>query len=204
MEISLNSKNYEYSYDSYGFLKQVNPEPFNYDVAYKYKQSTNIEMVKLRLGYLALHLKEDFSKMRAVDIGAGNNVFINYASHYFKSIVPYDLDGESISKEELHTTHWDIIFLTDVLEHFTDIDDLWKINFNYAYISFPEYPKDYPLDKYKHCKVNEHIYQLNEEGFTKFVKGKAEIIAISYPEDLIRTRWDENYRNITSVIIKRS
>lgn len=204
MQISLNSKNYEYSYDSYGFLKQVNPEPFNYDVAYKYKQSTNIEMVKLRLGYLALHLKEDFSKMRVVDIGAGNNVFVNYASHYFKSIVPYDLDGESISQEELYVTHWDLVCLFDVIEHYPNIDEFWKLNFTYAYLSFPELPKDYPLENWKHLKPSEHLYGLNAEGFKKFVEGKAEIIAMSYPEELIRTRWDNNYRNITSVIIKRS
>ena len=193
-----------YSRDVYGFLKQDNPRRFNYENAtYQNKQSTNSEMVKLRLGWLGLHLKEDFSKMTAVDVGSGSGIFVKEAQPYFKRLVPYNLTGDSISEKDLYSTNWGIVFLFDVLEHYDNVDLFWNLNFKYAYISYPEYHNT-PLNTWRHGKIDEHVYNMDILSMRRFVAGKAEIIAEGCPEDLIRTRWDKDLNNITSVLLKKS
>jgi hypothetical protein len=192
----------EFISDNYGFLKQKNPKRFFYGEQYKRNQATNIEMVELRLNWIRSHIQEELSTFSCVDVGSGNDCFVNNSKHVFKRIVPYDLSGKSISKKELQSTLWDMIFLTDVLEHFPNIDHLWKINFRYAYISYPEYHGT-PLKKWRHYKPNEHVYCLNINGMKWFVKDKATIIASGCPEDAIRKKYDEDLNNITSIILKR-
>jgi len=196
-----------YIYDANGFIKQKDPKPFEYSLDYKSHQSTNTAMVWLRLGWLSSILP--FSKMKtmnAVDIGAGNGSFVREAASVFKRIVPYDLAGESIDDIELYETNWDLIVLSDVLEHYKDINDLWGLNFKYAMISFPETPDEnkYDLSRWRHFKPNEHIYLLrlsqvipwiNEHGCT--------VEKFGNPEDMIRKRWDENMPNISTVLIKK-
>lgn len=97
-------------------------------------------MTWLRLGYLfAVFNKNvnDFSSWKVCDVGSGNGCFIKEAKKVFGYACNYDLCGDTISKEELYSTQWDIIFLTDVLEHFEDINDLFKIQAKYIFLSFP-------------------------------------------------------------------
>lgn len=204
--VEKNGRTILYERDDYGFLSQVAPEPFKYTLGYKARQGTNVEMVNLRIRWLRQHI-EDFKTFSAVDIGAGNMVFVKEAAKHFKSLVPFDLAGETISEFELYNAFWDIIFMTDVLEHFDDITDLFKIKFKYAFISFPETPDfdSEQLAQYRHFKPDEHIWMLNCEGFCRWaVDHGCEVVATGCPEDTIRTRWDKDRVNITSVILRMS
>ena len=195
----------KYTRDKHGFLKQMNPKPFDYNLSYKASQSTNIAMSWLRLGWLLSNLF--YGRIRhfnMVDIGSGNGSFVDEARKVFKRAVPYDLAGKSIDESELYSTRWDVVVMSDVLEHYSDIDMFWTLQFKYAMISFPETPKDYPLEDWKHYKPNEHIYCLNRESFEKWVKANGcEVIASGCPEDAIRKRWDNKKVNVSTFLIKR-
>jgi hypothetical protein len=197
-------KTIEYKTDKYGFLKQQNTQPFDYSLDYKAKQATNSKMAWLRLGWLsALIPYEELRDFNVVDIGAGNNCFVREAEKVFKRIVPYDLTGESIADTELYSTVWDLLVMSDVLEHYQDIDDLWELQFKYALISYPETP-DIDLERWRHYKPNEHIYCLNRPDFYRWVMGHGYyVVASGSPEDILRHRWDPDFVNITTVLIKR-
>lgn len=197
-----------YEEDKNGFSKQKNPKPFRYDEKYKEKQSTNPKMSWLRIGWLISNLRYSVvKKMNVVDIGSGNGCFISESKDVFKRIVPYDLCGESITKKELYQTHWDMIIMSDVLEHYKDIDDLWKLKFNFAFISFPEFPQgiiDKEIKKWRHWKPNEHIYNLTLLQFVKWIyKNNCITISCGHPEDLIRKRWNELKPNISTILFQR-
>jgi len=97
--------------------------------------------------------------------------------------------------------------MTDVLEHFDDINDLFKITWNYAFITYPETPKvkDYEeLTVWKHFKPNEHIYCLNEIGFKEWLEfNGCKVIASSHIEDAIRGCLHDNVSNTTTFLVKR-
>ncbi len=202
---STKTKSFVFNKDLHGFLKQENPEPFNYDKKYKAKQSTNDNMSWLRIGWLMAGLGFDKLKdFKVVDIGSGNGNFVKVGQKIFKQCVPYDLAGESISEAELYSTNWDLIVMSDVLEHYKNIDDLWNLNFNHALISYPEYHNSIELERWRHYKPNEHIYCLNLQQFLYWVKkNDYNIIQQGCPEDAIRTRYHKDLRNITTVLIGR-
>ena len=173
--------------DDYGFWHQMNPEKFQYTEDYKKIQKTTVEMSWLRLGFLFSVISPTIAKkFVACDVGSGNGCFAKEASRFFeKGIRQYDLSGESISREELIKTHWDIIFLTDVLEHFESIDDLFDISFDYGFFSFPETPKvdDWKqLVNWRHFRPNEHIWCLYADGMKQWVEAHGyEVISVGNP-----------------------
>ena len=191
----------------YDFWKQKDPQPFEYTVDYKLKQSTNIEMSYLRLGWISNFLSiPQMKSMNVVDIGCGNRCFLNCVTNSFKNVYGYDVAGESISKHDLYTLEWDLIVLSDVLEHFEDINDLFKMKWKYAFISYPETPVTdsiEELSKWKHFKPDEHLWCLNEEGMKAWLgNNNCNVLGISNFEDIIRSRWDETLPNITSFFIE--
>jgi len=194
----------------YKFWKQQNPKLFDYNMEYKNKQSTNENMCWLRLGFLASCLPPlIFKQLNVCDVGSGNGVFVHKFKHLFNYLCGYDLSGESISKEFLYGNLWDVIFLTDVLEHFNDIEDLFNIHWKYLFLSFPETPIEYEtqqqLEQWKHYKPNEHIWCLNTPGLMKwFDVHDCEILTVSNLEDLIRVPQNNSLVNITTMIIKNN
>jgi len=198
----------DYLLDENGFLKQVDPKPFDYSLDYKAHQSTNTAMTWLRLGWLSSHLSYGrLRHMTAVDIGAGNGSFVREAASVFERIVPYDLAGESIDDVELYETKWDMIVMSDVLEHYDDIDKLWGLNFKYGMISFPETPnpEEHDLSRWRHLKPNEHIYLMTRVKVEAWVKKHGyEVVGCGCPEDMIRTRWQADKVNISTILIKRN
>jgi len=201
----------QFERDKFGFWKQVAPAPFVYTEEYKSRQSTNESMSFLRLGWLAAHL--EFSKMkdmRVVDIGCGNGEFVRHAKKFFSSAVGYDVAGASISERELKNTEWDLVVLSDVLEHFANIDDLFDLKWKFAFVSFPETPsvsswEELEKAKFRHFKPDEHLWMMNTRGFREWADSMgAEIVAEDCFEDAIRTRWEANTRNISSFLLKRS
>ena len=193
----------------YGFWKQENPQPFQYTIDYKFKQSTNIEMSYLRLGMISNYITvDDMSSMSMVDIGCGNGSFVNCCRNKFKNVYGYDVTGDTISENELYSLYWDLIVLSDVLEHFEDINKLFDIKWKYAMISYPETPKVErweELKSWRHFKPDEHIWCLNKEGIIQWlIDNDCSVLGESNFEDLLRTRWEKTKPNITSLFIKRN
>lgn len=196
----------------YGFWKQQNPKPFSYSEQYRNSQSTNDAMSWFRIGWLSAALPyTKLREFRVVDVGAGNLRFTEIGKRVFRDCVPYDVEGEqSISTDELYQTNWDIACLFDVLEHFQDINDLFRIPATYYYLSFPETPDDDTLDmiggpaNWKHYKPNEHIWCLNRMGICEWLEDKGyAVLQAEYPEDVIRTRWCPDVPNIASVLARK-
>jgi len=199
----------EYAYDENGFLKQIVHYPFEYTQEYKDHQSTNVQMSFLRLGWVTSFFDfEEIRSMEVVDVGCGNGTFVKSCSNIFGNVYGYDVAGESISEERLYGKAWDLAILSDVLEHFDDIEDLFKINWKYCMLSFPEVP---PVEKFselmswRHFKPNEHIYYLYTEGVRRWVGKRPEVSVLGQSnfEDLLRTRWDKRKVNITTLLLKR-
>jgi hypothetical protein len=201
-----NINNAIFAKDKHGFLKQQEAIEFDYNEKYKKNQNTNLAMVGLRINFLSKYIPyEELQQFHAVDVGAGNNQFVTQTQTLFKRIVPYDLVGESITEDELYFRHWDLVVLSDVLEHYSDIDDFWRLSFTYALISYPEAPGEaITLSQWRHFKPNEHLYILNKEAFTRWVESHGcQVIAQDTPEDAIRTRWNPDYPNISTFLIHR-
>ena len=194
----------EFIKNSYGFWRQIDAKPFSYDCTYKAAQGTTIEMSWLRLGVLVGALGVNVADLRdwcLCDVGSGNGVFAKEAAKVFGDVCEFDLSGNSISVEELYTRDWDVIFLTDVLEHYTCIDDLFKIKFKYLFLSFPETPKvsdPAELKNWRHYKPNEHIWMLNKDGIVEWLEDNGrDIIYTGNPEDAIRkSSYDVNISTV--------
>jgi len=198
-----------YRYDR-GFVRQVSHQNFVYDQDYKARQSTDEAMSYMRLGWLAAHIPyEQWHGMTLVDIGCGSGTFLLHAADKFKIVAGYDLCGPSITKEDLMSTDWDIVVLSDVLEHFEDIEELFDMRWAYALISFPETPefeRFEEMQKWRHFKPNEHLWYLHSEGLRHWLeKEHSETVVVSSGdfEDAIRKRWDPELPNISTVLLKR-
>lgn len=199
-------------YDYEGpFIKQTKHSDFKYTIDYKARQSTNVQMSFLRMGWLSAHIPyEEMSQMNVVDIGSGNGAFIKNARSVFKRVRGYDLAGNSITKEELYETTWDLIVMSDVLEHFHDISDLFEMKWKYAMITFPETPEVDSFEdlmKWRHFKPNEHIYHLDLKGMEEWlanIDSSVEVVGSGHFEDHIRKRWDDRVPNITTMLVKRT
>jgi hypothetical protein len=194
--------------DEYGFWHQTDAKPFVYTEAYKQHQSTDVKMSFLRLGWLSSVLTVDeMRQMSIVDVGCGNGVFSRSAESMFKSVSKYDVVGESITAEKLYDTAWDIVVLSDVLEHFDNINDLFAIRWRYCFLSFPETPSVndwHSLKTWRHFKPDEHLWCLNKSGVELWMMDNhCKVITSSNFEDLIRRRWDPLYPNITTMLIRR-
>ena len=196
----------------YGFWKQVDPEPMKYTEEYESRQSTTKEMSWLRLGTF-FYLTEAFMKDKyrdyqnwlVCDVGSGNGTFVREASKVFGKVCGYDLVGPSISEEELHNIHWNAVFLTDVLEHFPDINDFFKIKSDIVFLSFPECPEVEnweDLKNWRHYKPNEHLWMLNSKGVRSWLRDN-DYFSMSLPgihiEDTIRKNPDVPH-NISTVV----
>jgi hypothetical protein len=192
----------------YGFWKQTNPQPFDYSLEYKQSQSTNTDMSFLRIGWISAFLPHALiRKISVVDIGSGNGTFVNVGKNVFGSCCGYDVNGESITREELYAKHWDMVVLSDVLEHFEDIEDLFKMKWEFCFVSFPETPKvksAIDLESWRHYKPNEHLWCLNVEGMIRwFEDHRCRVVGSSSVEDVLRRRWDDRKPNISSVLVNR-
>lgn len=193
----------------YGFWKQDDPKPFTYTPEYAGSQSTTEAMAFLRLGWVSALLPDDYLREASVvDVGAGNRAVEKFLGSHVGRVASYDVAGDSISREELRGTSWDLALFCDVIEHVPDLGFLWDIPWKYAYVSFPETPpvrtwRD--LRSWRHFKPDEHVWMLNLSGMTQFVSGRAggQVLGAGHAEDLIRTRWDPVFPNISSMLIRR-
>jgi len=180
-----------------------------YDADYLIRNSkTNIEMAYLRLGILLGYVSYDFlRKARILELGPGNGILM--ANWYSKGIKVEGFDiveslYTTINENTVYNTKWDILLAFDVIEHFIDIDDLWKINFEYGFFSVPYPPRDGIKPGWRHYRPNEHIWYFDDVAFEKWINANDYILLYKgTPEDVIRERWDLNQPNIMSYIIRK-
>ena len=196
-----------YEYDEHGFIKQLNPKPFNYTQQYNGAQSTNEAMSYLRIGFMLSYIPYDeFKKAIVLELGPGKGVFFEILKKHVAKIDGYDIDKDSpystVSIEQAYKNDYDIIVACDVIEHFSEINDIWKFNFKYAYFSFPWTPEVLTYN-YRHRKPDEHLYHIYPKAFVKFAQENGYNCSYSSPEDTIRTRWDKNIPNICSVFLSK-
>jgi hypothetical protein len=200
-----------YAYEN-GFIKQVDQHRIVYDDSYKAKQSTNVEMSYLRMGFMCAYIPyEKIKEMSMVDVGSGNGIFANCCRGKFKEVCEYDVVGENvISRDDLYSRTWGLVVLSDVLEHFENINDLFLMKWEYCLLSFPETPdvaSFFELMGWRHFKPGEHLYHLYRDGVVDWInrtKPDAVVVAWSNVEDLIRKRWNEALPNITTLLIRRT
>jgi hypothetical protein len=197
-----------YAYEG-PFIKQIEHEIIAYDEKYISQCRTTEQMAYMRLGWLAANINYDVLRtFKVVDIGSGQGVMLPVLEKACAVVKNYDLSGPSISREELYSTKWDLVVLNDVLEHYTQIDELFDLQWRYALISFPETPDVATfeeLTKWRHFRPNEHIYHLHQAGMYKWAnKMGAHVINANNFEDILRTRWDHNRTNITTMLLKRN
>lgn len=195
-------------YAKYFFWKQVDPQPFSYSLDYKQKQSTDERMSMLRLGWLACWFSpEQLRSVKAVDIGCGSGEFGRVTRRYFGELADFDVSGDSISREELEETPWDLVILSDVLEHMPDIEYLFRLNWKHAFISIPQPPLHEHYDElsgWRHFKPDEHLWILNTEGLQAWLKDRGcYILQQGFVEDIIRRPQEGCSVNIGSVLAMR-
>lgn len=196
-----------YAYEG-PFIKQITPTRISYNQDYVSKCRTTTDMAYMRLGWLSACVPYNALKtFNVVDIGSGTGVLASVFARACRNVKKYDLAGDSITKDELQNTVWDLVILNDVLEHYDNIDDLFSLNWRYAFLSFPETPNVASFDELKvwrHFRPDEHIYHLHERGIREWAqKFDAAVIASSNFEDILRTRWADDKPNITTMLLKR-
>jgi hypothetical protein len=184
-----------------GFIHQKDREEYYYDLEYKEKQSTNVAMSYLRLGWLSSHIPyEELREFTAVDVGSGNGEFAKCAKNHLRRVCEYDLAGDSISREELLEFPWDLAVFSD---------EFVEIPWRYAMVSFPQTPEFDSFEEmreWRHFKPNEHLWYMTGDGFVEWASTKIpnlEVVGQSFFEDMIRTRWDYHKPNISTVLLKR-
>jgi hypothetical protein len=204
----MNINGYNYELNSYGMMRQLNPKKFDYSKKYLDKQSTNENMSWLRIGYLSNVISyECLRDSKVIELGPGTGMFFDILQPYVRTIDGYDIvesKYSTVTLEDVRSTKWDLLCAFDVLEHFEEIDDLWKIDFKWGYFSMPCPPTSGITATWKHLKPNEHIWHIKPTSFKFWAEDHGySVVASGSPEDLIRNRWDEKERNINSFIIKR-
>ena len=199
-----------YEKRDHGFWKQKNPNEFTYTEEYKKKQSTNEAMTYLRAGWILGSIPYDeFKDFKVVDVGSGNNAMENYLKDKVKEFKSYDVAGESISKEELLSTSWDLAVFADVIEHIEELEEMFKPKWKYAYISTPETPEvedwmELKNSNWRHLKPDEHLWLLNKLGLEEYFNFNGiEVLSCDFLEDVIRTREYSDKPNIVSLLVKR-
>jgi hypothetical protein len=196
-----------YQKNNYGMITQVNPSGFSYDKQYASHTKTNHKMSYLRIGVLLgfIHVDE-LKKMNCIELGPGNGEFYKTIQTKVNDMKGYDLadtEFSNITLPQIYNKQWDILFAFDVIEHMEDINDIWKIDFNYAFISIPCPPQG-NLEDWRHLKPNEHLWHITASQFEKWANdNNYSVIYSGCPEDVIRIRWNKDKVNINTFIIKR-
>lgn len=226
----MNINGVPHHYDSHGFLKQSEPEKFDYSKDYLEKQGTTQAMAYLRMAIMAevTGIRPAHQPM-VLEIGVGSGVMLrelmrvygiaspasesqNLVCNVFGHDVgpaPDGMDGQMMSMAKIDECYWNMLFACDVIEHFHDIDHLWDFKFQFAYLSFPRPPEGFigsppSSTTWRHFKPNEHVYYLGQDEVTKWVEDHGyEVVYWGCPEDMIRRPPAGQAININSVIIER-
>lgn len=200
-----------YEKDHNGVIKQINREPFHYDLEYVNKRyntySTNDIMSHLRLGYLIGSIGREPKSI--LDVGYGNGAFLKLASEKFKcyghDISNYPTPDNVEFVGDIFNKQFDVICFFDVLEHYPDIYFIKDLQCNYIIISLPEchYFSDEWFENWKHRRPHEHLWHFNKHSLISFFNNNGyDCINISNIEDFIR-KTNLPYSNILSGVFKK-
>lgn len=199
----------QYRYDRFGTLEQTDARPYDYTPSYCQAQKTTTRLTHLRLGFFLGVLP--FGRLRDgqhLELGPGGGHFMMALREVGIRIEGHDLAAtpfSTVTRDEVHARAWDVLFLYDVLEHFVDIDELWRIDFATACISFPERPPEHLLADWRHLKPDEHRWHFTRESFARWAEAHGAVVqAVSDCEDAVRTRWHPDHPNICTVVITRA
>lgn len=197
-----------YYMDMHGIVHQKEVLPFEKDYGAErngYKDKS-MYLSYLRLGWIMSTIKSD--KINSLlDIGFGNGDFLRAAQDFSVYTYGYDLNYKYLppgSKPGNLTKKYNVVTMFDSLEHFNNLDIIFKIECEYLIISIPncKYPFDDEwMSNWKHLRPNEHLHHMNLISLLGFAISGYNYIAHSYFEDIIRKSDEE--RNILTVCLKK-
>lgn len=200
---------YEYERTKYG-LRQLNYKKISYDLNYikNNASKSNLLICDIRLNFLKSVVSLDQLKQFSVlELGPGNGEFYKYLQPLVYKINGFDkapTTFSNLSLNDIHNKKFNLLLAFDVIEHFEDINDLWKINFDIGYFSIPSPPSTGVSPEWRHFRPNEHLWHITKNEFICWIEDNGYcLLKYGYPEDEVRTRWNPDEININSFLIKR-
>jgi len=121
-----------------------------------------------------------------LDYGAGANFLTKFAPKGIK-IDSFDIGKFSVKYTGIRHNKYDLVFLSDVLEHIPDfrvLDKIFEIT-NYFYIATPILPLGNKLEGWKHFKfkTGEHLHFFTKRSLDLFFEARGfKNIKSGYPE----------------------
>lgn len=166
------------------------------------------QLAGLRLGYLLGIINEIPDSI--LDVGYGNGDFLNLCKDYIKNCYGNDITGYPLPKgvkfvENIFENYYDVVCFFDVLEHFTDINFIKKLQCKYIFVSVPwcHFINEDWFLKWKHRRPDEHLWHFNDKSIATFFKECGFfMVKQSNVEDIIRTSSDE-LPNILTCVFKK-
>jgi hypothetical protein len=141
-----------------------------YDIDYYYnllriQGKTGEQIAKIRWNFVS-----GCAPKNVLDYGCGIGFFGAYAP---KGVKIESFDIMPVIQTAIIRHEYDLVTLWDVIEHFTDIDDLRDIcvKANYVACTIPVKPADLPWKKYKHWKPGEHTTYYDPEMLELLMDG---------------------------------
>jgi hypothetical protein len=188
--------NYEITQE--GVIKQINFNPYNYDIDYSDSRYSNFNdrgnILNLRLGYIIGSIGKIPNSL--MDVGYGNGDFLDTCvgcinELYGNDIEPaYPLKDKISFVKDITSKEVEVITFFDSLEHFPDLEFVKDLKCQYAIISLPwcyNGLDDEWFTNWKHRKPDEHLYHFNEKSLEKFMNSQGfKLINVCNLEDKIR------------------
>lgn len=170
--------NYEVTQD--GVIKQVESNPYSYDLSYSDSRYSNFNdrgnILNLRLGYIIGSIGEVPNSI--LDVGYGNGDFLDSCNGFIRTLYGNDIQPAYPLKpgitfvEDITKQYADVFTFFDSLEHFSDIEFVKDLQCKYVVISLPWCTNgldDTWFENWKHRKPDEHLYHFTEKSLTNFM-----------------------------------
>lgn len=206
----------QYEITAEGAIRQLNPQPFNYDASYCATYDTeayrrgNETLQALRLGFINGAFGGGLESI--ADIGYGNGAFLKFAKKQVPWVTGYDVTGVQVDGIITHQIqdhykmceqmmHHDVVTFFDCLEHIPDLGFLPALKCSMVVISLPNCHAraqgwEWFDNKYKHRKPNEHVWHFDPLSLTHTVKKYGYALkSISVFEDIVR-KSEHGFNNI--------
>jgi hypothetical protein len=197
----------DYSFDKYGVIHQLNPEPFTYDDKYvstydtpEYVRNNDI-LQSLRWAFVVA--SHGSKPVTLVDFGYGNGAFLQSLEDEGIVRMGFDISGvELIGIRTVDTlVKADCYTFWDALEHVPDLEFIRTLPCKTICISLPwchynalgvEWFKNW-----KHRKPNEHLHHFDVFSLSNFMSDMGwELLSYSNLEDRIRKGDGKGMANI--------